>query len=88
MQMTDTSVIVYELFEQYRQEGLTLPYTMKDFRRDIARKYLNQLTPEERLAGLPAEERLAGLTAEQIEAYLKRLRKAAGGHLRFCRNTA
>jgi hypothetical protein len=42
-----------------------MPYTMEDFKRDVAREHLHELT---------AEERLAGLRAEQVEAYLKRLR--------------
>src|SRR5207245_8365118 len=84
MQMTDTSAIVNEILEMYQQEGLAVPYTMQDFRREIARKYVDELTAEERLAGLPAEkvltqfspeQRLAGLPPDRIEAYLERLRK-------------
>ena len=58
--------IVNELFADYRMEGLTMPYSIEDFRRDVARKHVHELTPEERLAGLPPE---------QIEAYLQRLAK-------------
>jgi hypothetical protein len=73
MQSADTSTIVKELFGEYRIEGLSMPYTMKDFHRDVARKYLRELTPEERLSGLAVEERLAGLPAKEIAAYLKQL---------------
>jgi hypothetical protein len=45
--------------------GLAMPYTMEDFKREVAREHLHELTAEERLAGLPAEQ----------DAYLKRLRK-------------
>jgi hypothetical protein len=74
-QSGETSSIVNLLFGEYRHEGLTMPYTMEDFRRDVARKYINELTAEERLAGLPPEERLAGLSDDEIEAILKRRRK-------------
>ena len=48
--------------------------------RDVARKYISELAPEERVAGLAPEERVAGLapeellgllSREQIESYLK-----------------
>jgi hypothetical protein len=64
----DVSTIVRRLFADYKVEGLPMPYTMEDFRRETAREILDQLTPE---------QRLAGLTVEQIEAYLKRLRRKA-----------
>jgi hypothetical protein len=54
-------------------EGLTMPYTMEDFRREVAREHVHELTAEERLAGLSPEQILARLPPEQIEAYLKRL---------------
>ena len=72
-QSADTSTIVNQLFEKYQVEGLTMPYTMEDFRRDVAREHVHELTPEERLAGLPLEQILAALPPEKIEAYLKRL---------------
>ena len=60
-------------------------YTMEDFNREYLRKHfarltpeeqaelLQQLPPEQRLAGLTEEQRLAGLTEEQIRQYLDRL---------------
>jgi hypothetical protein len=84
----DTSALLKQLFEKFRGEGLTMPFTMEDFRRQFVKEHFHELTPEEqeevlktlspeqRLAGLPAEQRLAGLSAEQIEQvrqYLDRL---------------
>jgi hypothetical protein len=72
----DTSTLLNELFEGLQAEGFTMPYTMADFRRDVAKKQFAKLTPEERedvLKALPPEERLAGLSAEQIRKYLDRL---------------
>jgi hypothetical protein len=69
------STIINKLFTSYRREGLTMPYTMDDFVKEI----LDELTPEERLRGLPAEERLRGLPTGQIEAYLRQRREEAKG---------
>ena len=81
---TEMSTIINRLFESYELEGLVMPYTMEDFRRDIAREYVDQLPPEERLKGLsidkilrrfPADERLKGLSPEEVRAYLEEQEK-------------
>jgi Mg/Co/Ni transporter MgtE len=69
-------------------EGITMSYTMADYRRDKAMEYLKNLTPEGRreafqsltpdeqrevLQGLSPQERLAGLSAKEIAKYLKDL---------------
>ena len=54
-----------------------MSYTMADYRRDTAKEYLENLTPEQRmkvLQNLTPEQRLAGLSAEEIAKYLKKLR--------------
>jgi hypothetical protein len=61
----DTSSLLSALFAGYQQEGIAVPYTMDDFRRDYTKAHLKDLTPEERLAGLAAEERLAGLAPKE-----------------------
>ena len=80
----DTSSIVNQLFSAYRREGLTMPYTMEDFRREVALENLDQLTPEERLGGLTLEQRLSGatpkeilkhLSEDEIKAYLAKMKK-------------
>jgi hypothetical protein len=48
--------------------------TMDEFRLYYLKYHLQELSPEERMAGLPPEERLQGLSVQEIEAYLKRLR--------------
>jgi len=69
-----TSGILNRLFERYQVEGITMPYTMEDFRRDVTREILEEtpheellrlLPPEERLRDIPPEERLRGLTPEE-----------------------
>jgi hypothetical protein len=64
--------LLYRLFEGYEREGLIMPYTLEDFRRDFVRAYLSQLTPEQPLQGLSSEEVLKLLPREAIEDYLKR----------------
>ena len=36
----------------YQQEGVGMPYTMKDFERDFTSEHLHLLIPQERLKGL------------------------------------
>jgi len=76
----DTSTLLHRLFEGYQREGLVMPYTMEDFRRDYVKEHFMDLTPEERreaLKKLSPEERLEGLSAEEIESFLKKI-KAEG----------
>lgn len=50
-----------------------MSYTIEDLKRDLAKKYFEEMTSEEQrevLRALPLEERLAGLTPEQIQQYL------------------
>ena len=70
----DTSSLLSQLFEGYKREGLAMPYTMQDFRRDYVKEHLKDLTFEELLQGLPLEkwlrdlppeERLRGLSPEE-----------------------
>jgi hypothetical protein len=75
----DGSAIFNQLYQRYQLEGVPMPYTMEDFRRDVAREYLDLLSPQERLKGLPPEERLKGLPPEERlkglppEEFLRRL---------------
>jgi hypothetical protein len=48
-----------------------MAYTFEDFERDLARRLVLELPPEERLRGLSEEERLRGLSEEE----LRRLRQ-------------
>ncbi len=64
-QGADHLPILNELYQHYRDAGLSMSYTFDDFRRDVARKMLPELLPEERLRGLPPEERLRGLPPEE-----------------------
>jgi hypothetical protein len=85
----DLSTILNRLFHHYKLEGLDMPYTIEQFRRDALKEILEE-TPaeellkvvpvEERLKGLPVEERLKGLPVDVIEAYLRKLKEQEGGN--------
>jgi hypothetical protein len=73
----EIAAVKRQLAARYRLEGLEMSYTLADFRRDVAREYIAELSPEERrrliedmspeerLRGLPPEERLRGLPPEE-----------------------
>lgn len=72
----DASALLTLLYEGLEAEGVAMPFTMEDFRRQFLRESLQRLSPKERakmLKAIPPEERLAGLTEEQIREYLDRL---------------
>jgi hypothetical protein len=75
-----TSALLRQLFERFKVEGVTMAWTMEDFKRQFVKEHFAQLTPTEQqealkllprekqqelLNALPAEERLAGLPAEE-----------------------
>jgi hypothetical protein len=84
----ETSLLLGQLFERFREEGFPMAFTMEDFKHQYVKEHFKKLTPAERrealeslppeereevLQALPPEERLAGLSAEQIRQYLDRL---------------
>lgn len=73
----ETSTLLDLLLKQYGKEGVPMPYTMEDFRRDYVKEHLKDLTPEEIRAAVPPEKLLEGLSPEEIAALLKRFQ--AGG---------
>jgi hypothetical protein len=78
----DTSTLLGTLFEGYQREGLAMPYTMEDFRREYVKEHLEDLTPEERLRGLSPDERLRGLSPDELEAYLRRRKRGGASQKR------
>lgn len=83
-QMEDGSTVINQLLDKYSLEGIAMPYTMEQFRKDYVKAHLGELDPEDRLKGLEPEvvfasfepeDRLRGLDPKEIEAYLKKLKK-------------
>lgn len=73
-----TSLLVGQLFESLRGEGLRMSYTIEDFKRDLAKKYWATPPAERRelLQSLPAEERrhvVASLPAGERRELLESL---------------
>jgi hypothetical protein len=66
-----------DLREYYGLEGMAMPYTVKQFERDVLEKVLRKLTPEELRARLSPEQRLEGLSVEEIECYLAKKKAAS-----------
>jgi hypothetical protein len=46
LRSTENSSLLRRLFEGYRQEGLAMPYTIEDFRRNYVKEHLEDLPPE------------------------------------------
>jgi len=82
----DLSTVRNQLFESYQMEGIDMPYTVEDYKKELEvemrKKILARLTVEEVLEALPTEEILKALpteeilkrlSKEEIEAYLKKL---------------
>jgi hypothetical protein len=66
----DTSTFIAQLFEGYQREGINMPYTVEDFRREYAKEHFKDLTPAEQreaLKSVSLEKLLPGLSPEQIE---------------------
>ena len=66
----DTSALLRQLFERFQREGLTMPYTMEDFRRQFVMEHFAQLTPQEQRKAferLSSEDRREVLRALPVE---------------------
>ena len=63
--------LLQELCHRYQPVGIAMAYTFEDFQRDLARRLLSELPPEERLRGLSEEElqRLRQLLDTQLKHY-------------------
>jgi len=70
-----TSTVLNQLFAKYQLEGIDMPYTMENFKHDVALEHLSSLTLDERLQNLPNEEvaqrlsldeRLQGLPVDEV----------------------
>ncbi len=63
-QMEDGSTVINQLLEKYSLEGIAMPYTMEEFRKEYVKAHLGELDPEEILARFEPEDRLKGLAPE------------------------
>ena len=66
---TDTSTLLYQLFERYRKEGqlmIEIPLSLEELRRETIKEILDQTPPEQLLERLSVEKRLEGLAPENL----------------------
>ena len=76
----ETSLLLGQLFERLRKEGLAMSYTMEDFKRQYIREHFSQLTPEEqRGARTPVSRRPPGSPAIAAGGEAPRSRAIAAG---------
>ena len=60
---SDMSTVICKLFENYRLEGVNMPYTMEDFKKDFVKEHLSVLSPDEILEKFSPDDRLKGLSS-------------------------
>ena len=69
-QMHDATLynILNDLKRVYSLEGIEVPYTVDDYKREVARELLKSMSPKERLEGISPRERLEGISpSERLE---------------------
>jgi hypothetical protein len=57
--------LLNKIFESYQIEGIPMPYTVEDVRRELRKEFMATFTAEELRGYLPTEERLKGLPPEE-----------------------
>ena len=72
----DISTMLMRVFEKYRLEGVDMPQTNEEWRREFVREHLVDLSPQERLKDLSPGELIAALPPEVLEALRKNFDKA------------
>jgi hypothetical protein len=82
-QQEDGSTVINQLLDQYAIEGIAMPYTMEQFRKEYIKAHLGELDIDDRLKGVDPKDVLSRfdpetmlkyLDPEKIEAYLKKLK--------------
>jgi hypothetical protein len=62
----ETSSLIQDLLNLYREEGLAMPYTMEDYKKEVKQRVLKELTLEERLEGVSTQEVVKALPTEEV----------------------
>ncbi len=78
--MDEMGSTINQLLIKYRAGGINMPYTVEDYREELKRNVLNNLTVKERIEGLPIEDLLKWFPTEEIEAFLKKSKKKKTRH--------
>lgn len=62
---SETSSLLFQLWQRYQKEALTMPDLLEEFTRETIDQILKELPDEKRLEGVSVEKRLEGLSAEK-----------------------
>ena len=65
-QMEDGSTVVNQLLDKYSLEGIDMPYTMEQFRKEYLKSHLAELDPDEVLSIFSPEELLSRFSPEEL----------------------
>jgi hypothetical protein len=61
----ETTSLVADLFDGYEVEGLTMPYTLEEFMKEVDKRAVRRAPFDLRLEGIPDEKRLEGIPDEK-----------------------
>ena len=73
------STMLMRVFDKYRSEGVEMPQTNEEWRREFVREHLEDLSPQERLRDLSPTELIQALPPEVLDALRKRLDRITPG---------
>jgi hypothetical protein len=62
--------VLFQLFQRFQREVLTMPDMLEEFARETIDQLLKDLPVEKRLEGVPVEKRLEGLSVDELLAAL------------------
>ena len=65
-QSPETSTLIQQLVKSYDHEGVTMPYTMEEFREKFKDEFLKSLPDEKRMEGISHEKRMEGIPPEKL----------------------
>lgn len=63
---SETSSLLRQLIHRYSEEGIPVPYTLADFKRDLRKEIVNELTAEELREDLSPEQLAQLLSPQQV----------------------
>ena len=63
-QQEDGSTVINQLLDQYAIEGIAMPYTMEQFRKDYIKAHLGELDLDDRLKGVDPKDVLSRFDPE------------------------
>jgi hypothetical protein len=66
----ETSSLLLQLFQRYREEILTMPDQLEEFTREFIDRLLEELPAERILKRIPVEKRLEGVSLDDVLAAL------------------